>query len=366
MDTLRFALWIFLSALFFGVLQILQIPVRKKCGYQVRFVLFAVKFLLSVLIAYIIVATDELIAWRSGFLFAAIYVALFGDALSDIVTLPYVIYKKHKDCTKIQIISGACLTAAYLIYGTLNMQIVTPKHFEMHSPKLESGYTIVFLSDLHVGSSQSFDTALNTLQMIRDEKPDLILLGGDITDEYTTLEEMKKTYEMIGQLGAPVYFIYGNHDRQTHSDLTGGRTYSDEDLLNALESNGIVILEDSWTAFADDLVILGRGDAGCENGRIPTGQIPERPSDSFVISVDHTPYETEDIIEAGADLQLSGHTHAGQLFPLRFLYELTDHDACGVYHYGNTELYVSSGASGWSFPFRTEAACHYDVISLSR
>ena len=366
MNALRFFLWILLSVLSFVMLQVIQTPLRKKCGYIVRSVLLAVKLLLSLLIAYTIVATDNLIAWRFGFPFAALYLALFADAVSDIVTLPYVIIKKHKDCMKVQVIASAVLTAAYLIYGTLNMQLVTPQHFEMHSPKLEHDYKIVFLSDLHVGSSQSMGTVINTLQMIRDEEPDLILLGGDITDEYSTRDEMQQTYELIGQLGAPVYFIYGNHDRQSHSDLVGDRTYSDEDLVNALESNGITILEDEWTLFTDDLVILGRGDASYVNGRTPTSQIPARPSDAFVISVDHTPYETDDIIEAGADLQLSGHTHAAQLFPLRVLYEITGHDAYGVYHYGNTELYVSSGSSGWCFPFRTEAACHYDVITLSR
>jgi len=75
-------------------------------------------------------------------------------------------------------------------------------------------------------------------------------------------------------------------------------------------------------------------------------------------------YAPEDTAASGADLQLSGHTHAGQLFPLRLIYNLTGYDAYGFYQHGDTTTYVSAGASGWNFPFRTEAQCQYDVIEF--
>ena len=98
--------------------------------------------------------------------------------------------------------------------------------------------------------------------------------------------------------------------------------------------------------------------------RKPIGDIPPRPEGSFVLLADHSPYETEDIIASGADLQISGHTHAGQLFPLQWIYRLAGYDAYGWFHHGETDVYVSSGASGWGFPFRTEAGCHYEVVTL--
>ena len=85
---------------------------------------------------------------------------------------------------------------------------------------------------------------------------------------------------------------------------------------------------------------------------------------AYVLMVDHAPYVTQDIIDSGADLQLSGHAHAGQLFPLQGVYRLAGYDAYGFFRHGDTDLYVSAGASGWSFPFRTEAGCHYEVITL--
>ena len=66
----------------------------------------------------------------------------------------------------------------------------------------------------------------------------------------------------------------------------------------------------------------------------------------------------------GADLQLSGHTHAGQFFPLKLLYPLFT-PTYGEYEYDNgAKLIVSAGASGWRFPFRTEAHCSFEVVDL--
>ena len=65
-----------------------------------------------------------------------------------------------------------------------------------------------------------------------------------------------------------------------------------------------------------------------------------------------------------ADLQLSGHTHAGQLFPLRCVYALIGLNVYGDYTIGDTQLYVTSGITGWYLPLRNEANCSYEVITL--
>ena len=69
-------------------------------------------------------------------------------------------------------------------------------------------------------------------------------------------------------------------------------------------------------------------------------------------------------MEMKADLQLSGHTHAGQFFPLRFLYALAGLNVCGEYHFNDTAVFVSPGIAGWYFPFHNEAICSYEVIRL--
>ena len=70
------------------------------------------------------------------------------------------------------------------------------------------------------------------------------------------------------------------------------------------------------------------------------------PDGPFVLSIDHSPYEKADIIEIRADLQLSGHSHAGQLFPLQVVYTIAGFNAYGWYRHGETDMFVSCGFSG--------------------
>nr|MCR4952255.1 metallophosphoesterase [Solobacterium sp.] len=70
------------------------------------------------------------------------------------------------------------------------------------------------------------------------------------------------------------------------------------------------------------------------------------------------------IIETGADLQLSGHTHAGQIFPMRLLYNLAGLNVVYTYQIGPTALYVSPGIGNWYYPFRNETHCSWVMIDL--
>ncbi len=360
----RYFLWIALTLLWFVLLSAAQIPVRKRRNMPVRAALAVVKPLLGSLIAFWIIAIDSDCAYKLGFFLAPLYVVLFGDAAGDVVLLLAGTAKKTVRVTnRPQIAVCAVCTVLFLAFGTVNMQTVHANRLTVHSEKLTRAYRVVFLSDLHVGSAQSMSTVEKTVRGLDSENADCVLLGGDIVDEYTAREEMEHVFSLFGTLRTPVYFLYGNHDRQPSPAAAGGRTFTDAELEAALLSNGITVLRDEWVSFADDLEIFGREDAGSDE-RKPLSGIAERPENAFVLAVDHSPYEREEIIESGADLQLSGHTHAGLLFPLRLVYDLAGYDACGFYRHGNTDLYVSSGVSGWLFPLRTEAGCHYEVITL--
>ena len=330
----------------------------------VRILLVVVKTILCLLTANLVMIQNTGYIFWLCYLLAACYVALFGDIVGDMISLPFVIWRKQGNCVRPQITVCALCTLTYLIYGTVNMQTVTAKQFTFYSEKLRKNYRIAFLTDLHVGSAQSLATTEKTVRKIAAETPDVVLLGGDIVDEYTTKEEMLWVFSQFGAMDVPVYYIYGNHDRQDMHDLTGGALFTPEELEDALKTNEIQILRDEWIQISKDLVLFGREDISHPE-RQTIGEISERPKDAFVLLVDHSPYQTEEIKLSHADLQLSGHSHAGQLFPLQVLYNLTGYDACGEYHHGETVLYVTSGASGWCIPFRTEEGCHYEMITLA-
>ena len=113
---------------------------------------------------------------------------------------------------KSMVVVSLCLTIAYLTYGTVNMQVIQPNEHTYTSDKLTHEYTFVFLSDLHYGSAQSEKTVDNALAKIAQLKLVFVLLGGDITDENTTAEEMRSIYTSSGRNTG--YVLYHNRCRR--------------------------------------------------------------------------------------------------------------------------------------------------------
>lgn len=362
MTAIRFFNW-FLSAVFgFVCVELLQMLIGKVLKDRFWILLLIVKFLLMTALALLLIAMASPFLWKTNYPLSGLYIALLASCFSDVVFhLISMVYKN--DLPLIRKVIALAMMAVFLVYGTVNMQMIRPNRLQYTSDKISRKYTIVFLADLHYGSSQSRKTVEKAMAEIRNLNADLVLLGGDITDENTSKEDMQLVYEMLGNLDTQVYFIYGNHDRQDRGGYLGGSKYSEKELEDAILKNGIMILKDEHFSFDDDLVIIGREDPS-RTSRLPVDKLEPWPKDSYVISVEHNPYLNDDILATGADLQLSGHTHAGQYFPLKTVYALAGLNVYGNYKIGVTDVYVSSGISGWRMPFRNEANCNYEVIEL--
>jgi len=346
--------WITAVAAAYCILFAIQIPLRKLSKWWIALISLVLKAALATGLAFLCLGVSFVMPLVITLAFGVLYIALWGDAAADLILIILLLAKKKYKPVPIHI-CGIALSLLYLTYAFVNMQITVPNYHNYSSGKLSHDYKIVFFSDLHYGSAQSKDSVMKTLSKIRNESPDLIILGGDITDEYTSPDELDFIYEQLGSMGIPVYFIYGNHDYMT---------VSNEGLVNVLESNGIRILRDSEEFINDDLVLLGRDDI-TSSGRVPVKELPELPEDRYVICIDHSPYQYDDIAAGIYDVQLSGHVHAGQLFPLQFVYDFAEDNIYGAFRIGSTDLYVTSGVSGWCFPLRTEEHSYYEVISLS-
>ena len=364
MTALLFIVWIAQVLVAYAVLFFVQLPLRRDGSRALRAVVFAVKVILFVLCAYLSVSVISVVTWNAGYTFGALYVALAGDILSDIAAFPFVIAGKNKRIVAIRAIAGIVFTLAFLIYGTVNMQTVKAHEINITSDKLKRSHRFVFLTDLHFGSSQSFETVEKAIFDIASKRPEFILLGGDITDELSSKEEMETIYSLLSATDVPVYFVYGEHDRQPDGNLVGGAQYTQEEFENTLRNYGITVLRDSIVRIADDLVLLGREDIS-RTSRKAVSELPALPENAYVLCVDHSPYQTEDMILTGADLQLSGHTLAGQFFPLQLIYRLMGRDTYGSYRHGDTELYVTPGIGGWMYPFRSEVSCRYELVTLT-
>ena len=349
----------------FILLYFIQKPFRKIKNRWLLFFLFLLKVFIMLCLGVSLIAFTFKVIWNHEYIFASLYLVLVADIFKDIFCFILSFFKKDLITEKTKIIVAAVFTILFTLYNIVNMQTILPNYHNIYSSKLKHEYKIVFFSDLHYGSSQSVETVDNALDEIKKQNPDFILLGGDITDENTKKDEMEYLYHKIGSLNIPVYFIYGNHDRQDKViQIYGERKYSEAELENAITSNGIRILYEDYVEINDDLILLGREDHSRPDMRKSVKDLPEVPIDKYVLVVDHNPYQNEEIKELKADLQFSGHSHAGQFFPVRTIYELLDLNVIGDYYIGDTHLYVSPGIAGWALPLRSEAHCNYEVINL--
>lgn len=198
--------------------------------------------------------------------------------------------------------------------------------------------------------------------------PDFIVLGGDVTDEGTSRESMIKVFEELGTLNSTygTYFIYGNHDRQPKvGDYRDGtKPYSNDELVSVIKKNNIKILEDDSVVINNDIVLVGRKDAGHGND-IKRASIFDLVNDNkFVLVLDHQTLDECNVSKV-ADLMISGHTHGGQIFPYGLVTDLSGKPNYGLYSYGTMKEIVSSGFCGWGIPLRNECPCEYVVVKVN-
>ena len=365
MTTELYILLIIETLIAFLLVYFIQTPFRKIKNRYLLIFLFLIKTLLTLYLGMALIAFAYKIIWNHEYPFAALYLVLIPDIISDIIFFIVSLFKKNKDYKNYRLICAAVLTIIFTFYNIINMQTILPKYHEISSNKLKHNYRLIFISDLHYGSSQSKQTVDKALDEIKELNPDFLLLGGDITDENTTKEEMEYLYQKIESLNLSVYYIYGNHDRQERGELLLGRkTYSEKELENTIRSNNITILYEDYAEINDDLVLLGREDPSHPDKRKAVKDLPQLPVNHYVVSLDHTPYQNEEIIELKADLQLSGHTHSAQFFPIKTIYKILNLNVYGDYYIGDTHLYVSPGIAGWYLPLRSEDHCNYEVFDL--
>ena len=201
--------------------------------------------------------------------------------------------------------------------------------------------TVYVLSDIHIGTIQNPETVFRYLDAIAAEKPDLLLLCGDLTDESSPEENARELFARLGKIPATygVYAVDGNHDR----------SYTKAQC----EQNGIVYLEDACVE-TEAFRIVGRKDASGRN-RLPVSGIlaeEQKQTPKYTILLDHQPNSGTPEDWAGADLVLCGHTHGGQVFPANLVLEIAGYNA-GLYAEQDRTVIVTSGVAGWGFKTKT-------------
>lgn len=224
-------------------------------------------------------------------------------------------------------------------------------------PGRADGYRIAVVSDIHLGPILGRAHTQRIVDTINGARPDLIAIVGDLVDG--TVPELGRDAEPLAQLRAKdgAWFVTGNHEY-----FSGAAPWVD--FVRSLGvhplQNARVELPGFDLAGVNDLAGTSEGD-----GPDFDKALGDRDRSRTSVLLSHQPVTVYDAVRHGVDLQLSGHTHGGQLWPGNYLAELANPTVAGLERYGDTQLYVTRGAGAWGPPVRVGAPSDITIVTLA-
>jgi predicted MPP superfamily phosphohydrolase len=238
------------------------------------------------------------------------------------------------------------LASIVVIAGHINALLINVKEIPLTIHKKVTGPSevkILMASDIHLGALIGERREKKLLDIVREQKPDMVLLCGDLVDGEIAPVLRKNLGKHIQEINTPLgtYAILGNHEYIGGIDKT----------LPYLQSINIKVLMDETVTLPDGIQLVGRNDRSAgrgSNGPKPLSELlagidPSKP----VIVMNHQPFNLQEAADANVDLHLSGHTHHGQLWPFNYLTQAIFEVSWGLAKKGNTNFYVSSGYGTW-------------------
>lgn len=267
--------------------------------------------------------------------------------------LPKFIYDNYEQTKKITAIVIIALVSLIVFLGNLNKRDITIKTLELTLPK-GSGklneLNIVMASDLHLSPIDGERLLAKIINKMNSLNPDIILLAGDIVDDKAEILEQRKIGESFKKLNPKygIHTINGNHEFINGVDAS----------VDYAEHLGMKVLRDEYELIDSSFYVIGREDVSMNSftgtkRKTLEDIISSINSDHPKILLDHTPVKLEQAEKNGIDLQFSGHTHHGQIWPGNIITNLIYEVSWGYKKKGNTHYYVTSGAGTWGPPVRT-------------
>lgn len=216
---------------------------------------------------------------------------------------------------------------------------------------------IVAISDVHLGYATGKKDLQRYVELINSLHPDIILIAGDLIDNSIAPVRQQRMQEELCNLSAPdgIYMALGNHEYISGVD----------EVADFLMETPVVLLRDSTVTLPCGLSIVGCDDRSNRN-RIDVEQLLQDVDgqQGAVILLDHQPYDIALKDSLGVDIQFSGHTHRGQVWPMSLLVDGMYEQSHGYRKWNNSHVIVSSGLSLWGPPFRIGTSSDLWVIDV--
>ncbi|MEU4177274.1 metallophosphoesterase [Streptomyces sp. NPDC026589] len=249
-------------------------------------------------------------------------------------------------------------TVGYGTYGVLrgpSVRRITVPLAKL--PRSAHGFRIAVVSDIHIGPILGRAHTRRIVDTINATSPDLVAVVGDLVDG--SVADLGSAAEPLAALRARhgSFFVTGNHEY-----FSGAEQWVDH-----VRELGLIPLENARVEI-EGFDLAGVNDiAGETEGQGPDfgRALGDRDRGRAAVLLAHQPVVIHDAVEHGVDLQLSGHTHGGQLWPGNLLAELANPTVAGLERYGDTQLFVSRGAGAWGPPVRVGAPSDITVVELA-
>jgi uncharacterized protein len=243
------------------------------------------------------------------------------------------------------------LVSIIVISGHINALWINVKEIPLAIHKKVNGspdVKVLVASDIHLGALIGERREKRLVEIIQEQKPDLVLLCGDLVDGEIAPVLRKNLGRHIQEIKTPlgVYAITGNHE------YIGGISKT----LPYLKSINIQMLVDETITLPNGIQLIGRNDIAANRQDNPTKRLSELvagiDSSKPVIVMNHQPYNLDEAVVNKVDLHVSGHTHNGQLWPFNIIVRSIFELSWGYLKKENTHFYVSSGYGTWGPPVR--------------
>jgi predicted MPP superfamily phosphohydrolase len=345
-------------------------PVLKPI-YATLFILFAYGYVLAKLLyKYLSPTLYDILLGAGAIWFAFLVYFLLSIIFIDLIRLfdswfhflPVYIHNNYELVKKITALILLVIVGLIVFLGNLNKRDIEVRTLEINLRKGESklnNLNIVLASDIHLSPIDGERLLEKIVGKINSLNPDIVLLAGDIVDDKAEILQERGIGEAFEKLN-PKYGVYS---------ITGNHEYINgvESCVRYAENFGIKFLRDSSTIIDSSFYLIGRDDSAKHQftgkQRKSLDEIVEDLSDNYPkILMDHTPFKLEQAEQNGIDLQLSGHTHHGQIWPGNLITKMVYELSWGYKKKNNTQYYVSSGAGTWGPPVRTGSSS--EVVNI--
>lgn len=346
----------------------------KHCNHRFNWLRFKVPFAvvylfmaLSPVIAFLLPKSAVAIVirristyWIGIMLYSLLYVVLFDllRLIAKHTKLKNTLLFSRGSVISIGSVVVACAVATCL-YGIFNARNIKVNEYSVTVNKScgsNKHLKAVLVADLHMGYAIGVDHITNMVEKINQQDADIVIIAGDIFDNsYDGMDDPEGIKAQLKSIKSKygVYAVYGNHDidEKILMGFTfdwGGKQLHSEKMTNFMKECNIKLINDESVLINDEFYLVGRRDTdkpGTEDGT--RAEISELTKDLdktkpiFVLS--HEPDELQKTADAGADIDFSGHTHDGQLFPGNLTIGLFWENPCGMIKKDNMYSIVTSG-----------------------